>query len=84
MESAGCLIDMSEVTRTELQFLPAALEVLQTPSPGASRVLGWAVISLVAVAIIWATVGWVDTVMVVSGELSPTDAVNPCNQQSAV
>ena len=61
----------SAYSAEELEFLPAALEVLQTPAPTASRLLGWTIVALFALAATWAACGHVDTVVVAEGELIP-------------
>ncbi|MBO9497696.1 hypothetical protein J7438_26960, partial [Thalassotalea sp. G20_0] len=39
------------------QFLPAALEVEETPASPAGRAIIWAIVLLFAIAVIWACVG---------------------------
>ena len=56
----------------ELAFLPAALEVLKTPAPRASRILGWTIVALFLAAAGWASLGRVDSVVVATGELQPS------------
>lgn len=64
--------DNSMRTQTELEFLPAALEVLETPPPAASRILGWTIVALFVATIIWLGLGRVDSVVSAEGELTPT------------
>lgn len=59
----------------ELEFLPAALEIQETPPNPAGRTLMWCLIALVATAIVWASLGHVDIVAVAPGKLIPGDRV---------
>jgi len=68
---------MTKRSRDELEFLPAALEVLETPPPRSSRVLGWSIVALCAACITWATAGEVDTVVVATGQLVPDGRTKP-------
>lgn len=58
-----------------LEFLPAALEVEQTPPLPASRGILWAIILLFASAVAWACVGQVDIVTTAHGKIVPTGRV---------
>lgn len=62
---------MSRTDKELLPFLPGAIEVLQTPPPGASRVLAWTIALVFGVAVLWACLAKVDTVVVAAGELIP-------------
>ncbi|MCA3343520.1 MAG: biotin/lipoyl-binding protein, partial [Roseomonas sp.] len=53
--------------RSELAFLPAALEVVETPPHPASRALAWLLTALLLVAIIWAWLGFTDVTAVAEG-----------------
>ncbi|RFP14602.1 MULTISPECIES: HlyD family type I secretion periplasmic adaptor subunit [unclassified Duganella] len=56
-------------TRDELAFLPAALEVLETPASPAGRALMWALMALFTIALGWSVVGRLDVVAVSQGKL---------------
>ena len=64
--------DAKAKPRTDHEFLPAALEIMEKPpSPG----LRWLLISLCilfAIALIWACIGKVDVVAVASGKVIPS------------
>ena len=62
-------------SRDELAFLPAAIEVQETPPRPAGRAILWAVVAALAIAIVWAAVGTVDEVAVANGKLVPSDEV---------
>lgn len=59
----------------ELQFLPAALEIQQSPPSPAGRAVLWTLIALLVVAIAWACFGHVDIVAVAAGKLVPSSRV---------
>ncbi len=53
----------------ELEFLPAALEIEETPPPFAARAMVWAIVAFLAIAIAWATLSHVDIVGVAPGKV---------------
>ncbi|WP_404712186.1 HlyD family type I secretion periplasmic adaptor subunit [Sphingomonas sp. MMS24-J13] len=55
----------------ERDFLPAALEVTETPPSPIGRAITWTIIIAAIVAIVWACVAKVDTVAVAEGRLVP-------------
>ncbi|WP_257266720.1 HlyD family type I secretion periplasmic adaptor subunit [Endozoicomonas sp. ONNA2] len=57
------------------QFLPAALEVEETPASPAGRAIIWAIVLLFAIAVIWACVGKVDIVATAQGKIVPGERV---------
>ncbi len=57
--------------RTSHDFLPAALEVLETPPNPIGRWLIWGMLGFVAVAIAWACLGRLDVVVSAQGKLIP-------------
>jgi hemolysin D len=59
----------------ELQFLPAALEIIETPASPIGLVAMWVIVVLIFVAIIWACVGKVDIIATASGRIIPTGEV---------
>jgi hemolysin D len=59
----------------ELAFLPAALEIVETPPSPIGRAIGVTIIALFCVALIWATFGHVDIVASASGKVVPSGRV---------
>lgn len=55
----------------ETQFLPAALEVTETPPSPIGRLILWTIIAAALIAIVWAFSAHVDTVAVAEGRLVP-------------
>jgi membrane fusion protein, hemolysin D len=56
----------------ELAFLPAALEIVETPPSPTRRAIGATIIALFCLALIWATLGSVDIVATAPGKIIPT------------
>lgn len=61
--------------RQLLQFLPAALEVQQTPPSPMGRAITWCLLALVAIGILWAFVGQVNIVASAEGKITPSSQV---------
>lgn len=61
--------------RTNVDFLPAALEILEKPPSPAGRLLGAALITLFTIAVLWACFGHVDIVAVAEGKIIPSGRV---------
>jgi hemolysin D len=57
---------------TARQFLPAALEILETPASPVGRAIGGLIILFFAIAIAWATFGHVDIIATAQGKIVPT------------
>ncbi len=58
--------------RDELAFLPAALEIVETPPSPVGRAIGATIIALFALALLWAILGHVDIVATATGKIVPT------------
>lgn len=59
----------------ETTFLPAALEIIETPVSPTGRATTWALIALLVFVIGWLTFGKVDVVASAPGRLIPADSV---------
>jgi hemolysin D len=59
-------------SRAELAFLPAALEITDTPPSPTGRAIMWAVVAVFCLALVWACVGKVDIVAVAPGKIIPS------------
>ena len=57
-------------SRNELEFLPAVLEVTETPPATIGRGIIWTIIAFVVASITWAFLGELDIVAVAPGRLS--------------
>src|SRR5258706_15792332 len=58
--------------REELAFLPAALEIVETPPSHIDRAIGATLIALFVLAMAWASLGHVDIVATATGKIIPT------------
>jgi hemolysin D len=58
--------------RDELAFLPAALEIVETPPSPIGRAIGATLIALFVLALAWASLGHVDIVATATGKIIPT------------
>lgn len=59
--------------RDEIEFLPEALEILETPPSPLARGIAIAIAVFLALTILWATVSRVDMVAVAEGRIVPSD-----------
>ncbi|MGI9507509.1 MAG: biotin/lipoyl-binding protein, partial [Geminicoccaceae bacterium] len=61
----------STLRRQELAFLPAAVEVVETPASPVGRGVALTLMAVVVIALIWAWFGRIDTVAVAQGRIIP-------------
>ena len=61
----------STLQRQELAFLPAAVEVVETPASPVGRGVALTLMAVVVIALIWAWFGRIDTVAVAQGRIIP-------------
>jgi hemolysin D len=59
----------------ELEFLPAALELIETPASPLGRTMMWAIIALATVALLWACLGKVDIIATAPGRVIPSGQI---------
>lgn len=59
----------------ELEFLPAALEIQQTPPLPIARYIVWAIVTFFTIGVVWSYVGHVDIVSVAMGKIVPSSRV---------
>ena len=57
------------------EFLPAALEVRDTPPHPAARLIPWSIVLFFATAVAWASLGHIDVVAIARGKIIPTGRV---------
>ena len=58
--------------RDELAFLPAALEIVETPPSPIGRAIGATIVALFVLALLWASLGHVDIVATATGKVIPS------------
>jgi hemolysin D len=63
----------SEHNTLERQFLPAALEIIETPSPALPRVVMWTIVVAACLALLWSFIGRIDLVAVAQGKVISAD-----------
>jgi hemolysin D len=56
----------------EAEFLPAALEITETPPRPAGRIIAGSLMLFFAIALLWACIGSVDIIATASGKIMPT------------
>ena len=57
----------------EAQFLPAALELQETPVSPAPRIIAWLLMAFALFAVLWATFGKIDVVATAQGKIVPNE-----------
>jgi hemolysin D len=63
------------ISATEIAFLPAALEVVETPASPAGRAVAATIIGVFCFALLWASFGHIDIVASASGKIIPTGGI---------
>ncbi len=70
------LIRLSQVgsarDREDLEFLPAALEIVETPASPIGRTVAYIIIALFCLVLLWASLGRVDIVASATGKIIPS------------
>jgi len=64
-----------EKREKETEFLPAILEVTETPPSPTGRFVMWTVLSLIVVALIWSILGHINEVAVAAGKVIPSGQI---------
>ena len=64
-----------KLSAAETEFLPAILEIIETPPSPLGRITLWTIIALVLLALLWSILGQVDEVAVAPGKLIPSGNV---------
>jgi hemolysin D len=59
-------------SREELAFLPAALEIVETPVAPLAGAIGGSIIALFCIALVWASFGKIDIVATATGKIIPS------------
>ena len=65
----------NELNKDEYEFLPAALEVVETPPSPLGRSVLWLLFIFILIVVIWVVVGQVDEVAIAPGKIIPTGNV---------
>jgi len=59
----------------EIEFLPAALEIMEKPPSPAGRAIAWTVMTFFTIAVTWAMIGEIDIVATAQGKIIPSERV---------
>jgi type I secretion membrane fusion protein, hlyD family len=65
------LKEIENYSAREAEFLPAGLEVVETPPTYAGRIAVWTIAALMAAILLWSIFGTVDEVAVTTGKIIP-------------
>ncbi|WP_387465670.1 HlyD family type I secretion periplasmic adaptor subunit [Photorhabdus sp. RM323S] len=65
-------MDVSPRLAHELQFLPTALELQETPVHPAPRIFIWSIMGFALLALLWACIGKIEVVAVAPGKVVPS------------
>ncbi|NEU12782.1 HlyD family type I secretion periplasmic adaptor subunit [Methylobacterium sp. BTF04] len=65
-------ITAARLHRSETEFLPAALEIIETPASPLGRIVALSIAAFLTIAIVWASLGEVDIVATAQGRVIPT------------
>ena len=55
-----------------VEFLPAVLEIQETPPSPIGRAIVWTIMAVFTAAVTWACLGWIDIVAVAQGKIIPS------------
>jgi len=72
MTTAVVPVPNKPLRRVEREFLPAALEIVETPPSPIGRLGAYCLVAVFALAVIWSWIGRVDIVAVSKGKIIPT------------
>ncbi|MBE8955581.1 MAG: HlyD family type I secretion periplasmic adaptor subunit [Quinella sp. 2Q5] len=64
-----------EEREKETEFLPAILEVTETPPSPTGRLVMWSILALLVVALIWSFLGHINEVAVAAGKVIPSGQI---------
>jgi hemolysin D len=71
--SARASLTPKNRTPLERQFLPAALEIIETPAPALPRAIIATIVTAFLLAIAWASIGMIDMVAIAPGKIISAD-----------
>jgi hemolysin D len=69
-DRAACVAGLAPSTR-EAEFLPAVLEIQNSPPSPIGRAITWTIVAVFLAGILWASVGHIDIVAVAQGKIIP-------------
>lgn len=63
------------IMQSELDFLPAALEIQEKPPSPVGRTIIWSIVAFFSIAVAWALIGEIDIVATAQGKIIPSGRV---------
>ncbi len=66
---------MSRQDKLQYEFLPDALEIIETPPSPLGKVVIWGIVGILVFALLWASLGTVDVIAIARGKVIPDGAV---------
>jgi len=64
-------LQAKKAEKLKYDFLPSALEIIETPASPLGKSLIWIIFTIIVTAIIWAVIGQIDTVAIARGKIIP-------------
>jgi hemolysin D len=64
-------LPFSRKSNLEYEFLPAALEIIETPPSPFGRLVLWLIVTLLAIVLTWSYFGKIDEIAIARGQISP-------------
>ncbi len=68
-------LDLATATSHRTEFLPASLEIMETPPSPVGRAVAASIIAFLTLAVLWACVGSVDIIATASGKIVSTQRI---------
>ncbi|HEU5046782.1 MAG TPA: HlyD family type I secretion periplasmic adaptor subunit [Rickettsiales bacterium] len=75
VKKAETALDIATSKSHKTEFLPAALEIIETPPSPAGRMVAGSIISFFVIALLWAIFGSVDIIATATGKIIPTGRI---------
>lgn len=76
-------LQKAKLARRDVDFLPAALEVMETPPNPAGRILVWMLVAFFSIAMVWSWVSHIDVVATAQGKTLPRERVKQVQSAEA-
>ena len=74
-DTMGKVLPFGSTRRSELEFLPAAVEIIETPASPLGRLIAGTLIAFFLMALIWACLGHIDIIATAQGKVVPVGRI---------
>jgi hemolysin D len=74
-DTMGKVLPFGSSRRSELEFLPAAVEIIETPASPLGRVIAGTLIAFFLMALTWACLGHIDIIATAQGKVVPVGRI---------